>query len=153
MLTRLLIAAAALAVSGSAVAQPTAAGPADFARFDAQATPDWASKLALCDATRFLRTRPDLDADKVLVRRRDNRLDLLLPPHFIDGAYWYDEDLERASRRLRQQGQVSYDAVRTARSTLGRDMVRTFDRINGGERAFLDAQNRYCDTVEEAGRA
>lgn len=152
-----LAALAALAAAGAAAAQAPAPGygaaPVEFGRFDAQATGDVAAKLAICDATRFLRTDPDLEADKVLVRRDNGQLDLLLPPYFVDSFEWYDEDLERAYRRLRGQGAVSSDQVRAAKSAIGRDMVKTFDRVNGGERAFLRAQSRYCETVEDLGRS
>lgn len=150
---RIALALAAALLGGSAVAQP-AAGPADITRFDARTAPDVPSKLAICDAVRFLRTDPDLDADRIYVRRpSENRFDLLLPPYFVGGPEWYDEDIERAYRRLRSAGQVEYRAVQTARHEIGREMVRTFDRVNGSERAYLDEQNRYCeDVVEEFGR-
>lgn len=147
---------AALALCTGAVAQtspgPYRSGPVDLARFDARATPDIAAQLAICDATRFLVTRPDLDADLVYVRRDDGQIDLLLPPYYVGGAHWYDEDLERAYRRLRQRGEVSYDQVRAARYAIGRDMVRAFERANGPEQGFLRAQSRFCETVEDAGR-
>lgn len=144
--------AAAVATSAAASAQITA-GPADFARFDARIAPDLPAKLAICDAARFLRTDPDLDADRIFVRRTsENRFDLLLPPYFVGGPEWYDEDLERAYRRLRSAGQVDFDQVSAARRDIGRDMVRVFDRVNGGEREFLDEQSRYCETVEDLSR-
>lgn len=147
---RIAFALAAALAGGSALAQP-AAGPADLARFDARTAPDVPSKLAICDAVRFLRTDPDLDADRIYVRRQaENRYDLLLPPYFVGGPEWYDEDLERTYRRLRSAGQVEYKAVQTARSQIGREMVRTFDRVTGSERAYLDDQNRYCEDVVEA---
>ena len=142
----------ALAVGGSAVAQ-SYGQPTDLARFDARANPDVAAKLAICDATRFLRSRPDLDADLVYVRRDDGQIDLLLPPHFVGGPEWYDEDLEHAYRRLKRQGVVSYDQVRAARSAISADMVRAFRRTNGAGQRFLQDQSRYCETVEDAGRA
>ncbi len=151
-----LAALAAVAVAGAAAAQgpaPYGAGTADFNRFDARATEDVAAKLAICDAVRFLQTDPDLDADRVFVRREDGRLDLLLPPYFVDSFEWYDEDLERAYRRLRRQNVVSYDGVLAARGQIGREMVKTFDRVNGQERAYLRDQSRYCDTVEDFGRS
>lgn len=153
-------AAAVLALGSAAVAQqsigaPVYAGPgsAVLAQFDARTAPDLPSKLAICDAARFLRTSPDLDSDKILVRRRDNQLDLLLPPNFVGGPEWYDEDIERAYRRLKRQGQVGYDEVRHARQDIGRAMVRAFERTTGSERRYLDEQSRYCETVEDLGKA
>ena len=149
---RIAIALAAVLMGGSAAAQVTA-GAADFARFDARTAPDLPTKFAICDAARFLRTDPDLKADRILVRRsRENRFDLLIGPYFVGGPEWYDEDLERAYRRLRSAGQVDFKAVQTARAEIGRDMVRTFDRVNGAERAFLNDQSRYCEEVEDLGR-
>jgi hypothetical protein len=148
----LAAACGALAIGGSAVAQ-SYGQPLDYARFDARATPDVAAKLAICDAARFLRNRPDLDADLVYVRRDDGQVDLLLPPYFVGGPHWYDEDLERAYRRLKRQGVVNYDQVRAARSVIGHDMVRAFRRPNGAEQRFIEDQSRYCNTVEDAGRA
>lgn len=145
---------AAVALSGAALAQQTAgSGSEVLARYDARAATDLPSKLAICDAARFLRTSPDLDADLVYVRRDDGRLDLLLPPYFVGGVEWYDEDLESAYRRLKRQGQVTYDQVRAARQDIGRGMVRAFERTTGSERRFLDDQSRYCEEVEDAGRA
>lgn len=147
---------AALVVGTAALSQTYAApgsGSDVLAQYDARTAPDVASKLAICDAARFLRTSPDLDADRILVRRNDNRLDLLLPPTFVGGPEWYDEDLEGAYRRLRRQGVVSYDQVQTARSTIGRAMVRAFERTTGSERRYLDEQSRYCETVEDLGKA
>jgi hypothetical protein len=143
---------AALALCTGALAQGYGA-PADLARFDARTAPDVAAKLAICDTARFLRTSPNLDADLVYVRRDDGQLDLLLPPYFVGGPEWYDEDLERAYRRLRRQGEVTYDQVRMARQDIGREMVRAFKRGGGHERRYLDDQSRYCKTVEDAGRA
>lgn len=147
-------ACAALALGTGAVAQSYGtSAPVEFARFDAAATPDVAAKLAICDAARFLQSRPNLDADLVYVRRHDGRTDLLLPPYFVGGPEWYDEDLEFAYRRLKQQGVVNYEQVRLARAAIGRDMVRAFERPSGPERRFLQDQARYCETVEDAGRA
>ena len=143
----------ALAIGGTAVAQSYAQPNVDIARFDARATPDVAAKLAICDATRFLRTRPDLAADRMYVRRDDGRLELLLGPNFVGGPEWYDEDLEDAYRRLKRQGVVSYEQVRAARSAISSDMVRAFRRASGAEQRFIEDQARYCETIEDAGRA
>jgi hypothetical protein len=153
-----LAAAAALSVTGAAAAQSPGYGSSfgsgfDYARFDARLGDDPARKLALCDATRFLVTDPDLDADRIYVQRdSQRRFDLLLPPDFVTGPHWYDEDLERAYRRLRRDGAVSYDQVRAARSVLGRDMVRAFETPTGEQRSFLRQQSRFCETVEDFGR-
>jgi hypothetical protein len=150
-----IAAAAALAVCGGAAAAQgfgASSGTADLARFDARAGDDLARKFAICDATRFLANNPELDADKVLVRRRDGRLDLLLPPYFVGGPQWYDEDIERAYRRMKTAGQVDYESVRAARRDVGRDMVKSFDRVNGSERVFLREQSRFCETVEDLGK-
>lgn len=151
-LAAIAAACGALALCTSAVAQ-TFAPSGELARFDARATPDVAAKLAICDAARFLRSRPDLEADLVYVRRDDGRVDLLLPPYFVGGPEWYDEDLEFAYRRLRRQGVVNYEQVQAAREAIGRDMVRTFRRANGSDQRFLQDQARYCETVEDLGRA
>lgn len=157
-----IAAAAALAVVGSAAAQSpgvgtfgsNAASRDDLARFDARAAADLPRKLAICDAARFLRSDPDLDADKMFVRRdQQGRFDLLLPPYFVDGFEWYDEDIEDAYRRLKRNGQVDYETVRAARREIGRDMVRTIDRPGPTERAFLRDQSRYCEEVEDFGRS
>jgi hypothetical protein len=142
VLTTIAVAAAALCGAVSAQAQGFATDR-DLSRFDARQTQDLPAQFAICDATRFLRTDPDLNATRVYVRRDDGRMDLLLPPYFVGG---------RAYRRLRYSGQVSYEAVREARHTIGRDMVKSFDRISGGDRRFLNAQSRFCDTLEKAGR-
>lgn len=153
-----LAAAVALSVVGAASAQAPGYGAApygqtDLARFDARLGDDPARKLALCDATRFLVTDPDLDADRVYVNRQsERRFDVLLPPDFVAGPEWYDEDLERAYRRLRNQGVVSAEQMRAARGVLGREMVRSFDQATGPERRFLRDQSRYCETVEDFGR-
>ena len=142
---------------GAASAQAPGAGsayaPVDVARFDARLGDDPARTLALCDATRFLETDPDLDADRVYVQRwSGKRFDLLLPPDFVTGPEWYDEDLERAYRRLRQQGSVSPEQMRAARSVLGREMVRAFENPTGTQRRFLRDQSRFCESVEDYGR-
>lgn len=151
VLTTIAVAAAAVCGAVSAQAQGVA-NNYDLSRFDVRQTQDLPAQFAICDATRFLRTDPDLDADLVYVRRDDGRLDLLLPPYFVGGPEWYDEDLERAYRRLRQRGQISFEAVREARHAIGRDMVKAFDHVSGDERRFLDAQSRACDSLEKIAR-
>ncbi len=145
---KLLAAALALCAVASVAGAVFARSPAPdsiYAPYDARAAQSWADKLVLCDVTAFLAGRPDLNANRIWVRRDDGHSDLLLPPDFVTGPFWYKEGYQRLYDRLRRAGKVDRDQLVRAQDTLGRGMVEAYRRSPAyGDRAFLQAQDRYC---------
>jgi hypothetical protein len=153
------VASASLAIlaAGSALSQPAPRreGPPGgrYADFDVRNARTWAERLVLCDTTAFLASRPDMNADRMWVRRDDGRRDLMLPPDFVGGGRWYKEGYERLFWRLRRERQVSSDELYRTQSALARRFVEVYRRSNGRyglsatEQRFLDAQDTYCRSM------
>ena len=142
--------AAGLLVAGAVSAQPDAGGrPGPYAGFDAHNVRDPAERLVLCDATAFLASQPDLNADRMWVRRDDRAPQMLAPPYFIGSGRWYKEGYERLFWRLRDKGQVSQDEVYRLQDTLSRRFIDAYRGINGygggsNEIGFLRRQDGAC---------
>jgi hypothetical protein len=124
-------------------------GGGRFAGFDVRDARSWGERLALCDTTAFLASRPDLNASRIWVRRDDGRRDLLLPPDFVGAGLWYKEGYRRLFWQLQRERQVSSAEVYRAQNGLSRRFVEAYRSINGHYGAgvdsrFLDAQDRYC---------
>jgi hypothetical protein len=103
-----------------------------------------AEKLVICDISKFLESDPNLRADVIYVRHESKgRFEPLLGPRFISAGNWYDEDYERAYRRLRYQGRASLAEVLDAQRLYGRQIQDT-RRVGLSDRTFLRAQNRAC---------
>ena len=139
--------AAGLALGLAGVAQ--AATPTDLAAFDLRAADSWADRLVLCDVTAFLAGKPDLDANRMWVRRLDGHSDLLLPPDFVAGPQWYKEDYQRLYFRLKTRKQVDSAALNRARAGLGRSFVDAYRRggLSLSESRFLSRQDAACRTL------
>ena len=68
-------------LGGSVEAQPYSGGrdrPAPragerFTAFDVRNARSWAERLVICDTTAFLASRPDVNADRIWVRRDNGR--------------------------------------------------------------------------------
>lgn len=159
----ILAALAAIGVTGAAHAQPLPpdryqAAPRDggrYAQFDVRNADGWAERLVLCDTTAFLASRPNLNADRMWVRRDDGRRDLLLPPYFVGGGRWYKEGYERLFWRLRRQRQVSSDELYRIQDSLGRRFVLAYrDGAGfyggGADSRFLERQDSYCRSMARA---
>ena len=153
----LLAAVLALAWTGAASARPhpqgepywpaVSSGP--YQAFDVRNARTWAERLVLCDTTAFLAGEPNLNADRMWVRREGRRPELLLPPYFVGPGRWYREGYQRLFWRLRARGLVTDPEVYRAQDTLLRRFVDTYRRINpyaGGavDSGFLQAQDRDC---------
>jgi hypothetical protein len=136
-----LLAVAAVLAAGSA-----RAAPPDLSRFDVRNVHTWAERLVLCDATAFLATRPDFNANRIWVRREDGHRDLLLPPDFIGAGRWYAEGYERLYRKLEHEGKVDEASLQTAEDSLGLPLVRAY-RVSGYGwvgMSFLRDQDTFC---------
>jgi len=148
----------AAALCGSAQAQPypgernlppLSRDGGRFAEFDVRNARGWAERLVICDTTAFLASRPDINADRIWVRRDDGRRDLLLPPYFVGAGHWYKQGYERLFWRLRREREVSSADVYRAQDAVGRRFVQTYRDANGRygvgiDIRFLEAQDRYC---------
>ena len=141
LLALLASAGALVGASGLAQAQPAQGA---FAAFDVRAVQGWAEKLVLCDTTAFLATQPDLNANRMWVRRDDGHSDLLLPPDFVAGPNWYKEGYERLYLRLQRKGEIDQGQLAQAQGTLGHAFVEAYRRAGRTDRAFLESQDRYC---------
>lgn len=147
--------AVGLALASAASAQPGAPQPRAggvYAEFDVRGAGSWTQRLVLCDTTAFLASQPNLNADRMWVRRDDRPPQLLLPPYFVGAGRWYKEGYERLFWRLRRQHQVSADELYRTQDTIGRRFVDAYRRANpytggGVDLRFLDAQDRYCRTT------
>jgi opacity protein-like surface antigen len=141
------VAAAALSVGASAAAQPAPAS--DLNVLDPAAAQGWADRLVQCDLTQFVQSAPDLHAD-IIYAWRDSRVpEMLLPPYYVVGGRFYDEDLERAYRRLKSAGLVTHAEVAAAQDRYTRPTVERYGRNRGGMRSELRAQARYCSGVAD----
>ena len=140
LITATAVAAAAFASSASA--QPL--GRADLARYDARAAQTLGERLVLCDLASYFATGPDLDAQRVYVKRDAFRFEPSFPTAITRGGHWHDGDLERAYQRYRAAGQVSTVEVDALRTRYGVEMERLFRRANVGERRFFQAQASFC---------
>lgn len=140
--TRLCAALLALAVGGPAAA----ATPAErLSRFDVGAAQSWADALALCDLTAFLRTRPALDADVVLVEDMGGRMgQALYGPRFTPASLFFDTRVRRTFERLAAAGEVDRRSVGEARRRHDMPMFREFRAASGEDIAFLEAQAELC---------
>ena len=143
-----LAAAAALSAAAPAVAQPY--GAPDLARYDARQAQSLGQQLVLCDLASYFRTRPDLDAHRVYVRRDVNRFEPTLPIAITRGGAWHDEDLERAFLRHRAAGRVSEREAFAVRREYGREMERTFWRTDLREQRFFQDQGQFCRDLVRA---
>src|SRR5947208_163273 len=108
------LASASLALGAAGVVQaqsrPTGDyGQGGYSQFDVRNARNWAERLVLCDTTAFLASRPDLNANRMFVRRDDGRRDLLLPPDFVGNGRWYKEAYERLYWRLKREHQITSD--------------------------------------------
>ena len=141
--TALLAAGAALALAGSAQAQ----APTDLSAFDIRSAGGWAERLVLCDYTAFLSNAPDLNANRMWVRRDDGHSELMLPPDFVGGGQWYKEGYQRLYFKLQRHGQISSRQVSAAQNGIGRDFVETYRRQHVWRQAdlrFLRQQDSAC---------
>lgn len=126
-----------------------AAVPADLHAFNLQGADGWADRLVLCDVTAFLAAKPDLNANRMWVRRQDGHSDLLLPPDFVTGGQWYKEDYQRLYFKLKGRKKIDSAALRRARVDLGRPFVEAYRRgvRTVAESRFLLRQDQACRTM------
>ena len=142
-----VLSAVALAGLTMGAIAPAQAEPTDYSRFDVRDATDWADKLVLCDVTAFLSTKPDLNANRMWVRRDAGPPDLLLPPNFVQGGQWYKEGYRRLYYRLRHDKRIEGDQVIRAQDTAGRGFIDAYRHSAGSNHSFLDAQDSYCRSM------
>ncbi len=144
-LSALALAGLAFGAAASAQAEPT-----DLSRFDVHGASDWADKLVLCDVTAFLASKPDLDANRMWVRRDAGPPDLLLPPDFVQGGQWYKEGYRRLYDKMRRDKRIEGDQVIRAQDTAGRSFIDAYRRSPNLDHSFLNAQDSYCRSMARA---
>jgi hypothetical protein len=159
-MTRIILAAVAasslMLCAGASQARPEhREGGNVYAPFDVRNARNWTERLVLCDVTAFLVSRPNLNADRMWVRRDDGRRDVLLPPYFLGAGRWYKEGYQRLFWRLKRGRQASDAELLHAESAIGRrfiDAYRDANPYTGGmvQSGFLDAQDRYCRNMARA---
>ena len=151
MLARMTLLALVVLVgvaSGPATAAPAQAAHPEWERFEVTRAQGWPEALALCDLTRFLLSRPALDAD-VILTRDDNTGDFrpLYGPRFLPPNLLYDGELRRTFFRLQSEGETDRRSVGEARFRLDRAMFKAFRRGNVEQRLFLENQAETCSAL------
>jgi hypothetical protein len=134
---------------GAAAAAATAlsagqAGASAYDRFDAAAAHTPAERLVLCDTTAFVASRPDLNAQRMVLRRTDGVPVILLPPYFVSGGFLYSERYDRVFVKMRRAHQTSVGEVRAAQAGLGRALVELYRNGRWVDTAFAARQDRFC---------
>jgi hypothetical protein len=129
--------------AGAAVAAGQAQASA-YDRFDAANARTPAERLVLCDTTAFLTGRPDLNAQRIVLRRTDRIPVILLPPYFVSGGFIYSERYDRVFGRMRKAHQVTLREVADAQAGPGRAMVELYHSTRWVDRGFAVRQDRYC---------
>lgn len=132
--------AGALAVVSLARAQPGSA----YDRFYVEAARTPAERLVVCDTTAFLAGRPDLNAQRIVVRHLDRIPVTLLPPYFVSGGFLYSDRYDRVFNRMRARHEVSVRDVAATQAGVGRAMVELYRRTRWVDRAFVRRQDRAC---------
>jgi hypothetical protein len=89
---------------------------------------EWAERIVRCDLHAFLRSEPNLQADRVYVLRYGRLPEILPGPWFLIGGRIYDEDLDRAERVLRSAGVLDRRAVADAQARLTRPALDAYRR-------------------------
>ena len=134
----------ALAAAALLAAAPAAAQPADLGRYDARQARSLAEQLVLCDLAGYFKSGPDLNAQRLVLRRSSNDFEPSLPAAITRGGDWYDDDLKRAYFRYSATGRVAPAEVHAARYHYGREMEDVFRRTSYGERRFFQDQAPFC---------
>jgi hypothetical protein len=132
--------AGALAIVSLARAE----SPSAYDQFDASAAQTPAERLVLCDTTAFLAGRPDLDANRIVVRRIDRIPVTLLPPQFVSGGFLYSERYDRLFNKLAALHKASTREVATIQAGVGRAMVELYRQNGSVDRPFVARQDKYC---------
>jgi hypothetical protein len=136
------LAATAFALAaGAASAQAPAA---DLSAFDASRASTPAEKLVLCDTTAFLRTRPDLNSQRMFARRDGQPFQLLIGPYFVQGGVLYSQRYDRLLQRLQHAGQLNHGQVAEVQATLGRRMIQAYGHGNWLPNRWAGQQQTYC---------
>lgn len=110
-----------------------------------------AEQLAICDATAFLASRPDLNANRILVRRHNGAFyDYLLPPDFLVGGQFYTETADRVFFRLRGRGEADRNAVADAQERLVRPIIRAQGRAGHVPYRAWRVQLQECNAFAQS---
>lgn len=126
----------------------TAASPR--AGLDTSASQALADRIVTCDLVSFLRSEPDLAADRIIVTRfRRVRPEILYGPDFLRGGRLYDEDLERSVLRLRAARVLDLDIVGQAQERLTRPALDAFRRSRSAWRARAAMEEAGCAKLED----
>ncbi len=146
--------ALAALLAGSAAQGAPPAGLTALGAFDVDRAQGWPDKLALCDLTYFLNSRPDLEADYILAPDRDTRwVRRLRGPRFLPPNLFYDSEVRQAYERLRRAGLVTRAQASEARARHDRPFIERFRRWRGGaEDAFIQRQSEGCVAVLDQAR-
>jgi hypothetical protein len=126
------------------MATAAAAEASDLAGFDAARTNSTAEKIVLCDTSAFLRTRPDLQADRIYARREGRPFQLLLGPYYVQGGFLYSERYERLAEKLERQHRVSARQIADVQASQGRAFVDAWGRDGALPGDFAARQSQVC---------
>ena len=117
--------------------------------FDVANAGGWAEALAMCDLTRFLATRPDLDADVILATDQSTGwMRPLYGPRFLPPTLFFDREVKQAFHRLERAGEVDKRGFAEARTRFDRPMMRRFRQQRMSDQHFLEDQSRVCHALE-----
>jgi hypothetical protein len=143
-----LLACAAFAAS-AVTASAQAPDPA-LSSYLAATAPGPLEKLVLCDATAFLATGPDLDADLVIARRDGRPHERLLPPYFVTNGFLYKQGYDRLFDKLRRQKEATREQLAQAQGTLGKDLIDYYRQRRSLPPSFVREQLAFCQTFAKS---
>lgn len=147
MSKRIPVLSCVAALMGGATASQAAVPPS----FDTQMATNAAERLALCDAASFLNSRPDLNANRILVRRDSGAFyDWLLPPDFLVGGRFYTETADRLYLKIRRRGEVDRNMIAEAQDRLVRPIIRAQGRMGRVPYRAWREQLRDCNEFARA---
>lgn len=104
----------------------------------------------LCDTSAFLRTRPDLNANRMFARRDGQPFQLMLGPYYVQGGVFYSQRYERLFYRLQRDKQVNLRQVADVQASLGRQMIRSYGRGPWLPDRWAARQEGYCSDFAKA---
>jgi len=125
-----------------ALSAPASAG--SMTDYDLNKLDNWSDALAVCDATRFLLTTPDLTADAILVPGKDNTYTVLYAPLYVPPTNFFSTTMHEAFDNLEKAGFVTTDSFSRARLHYASAMLNSYRTATLFDKKNLMDQMDLC---------